>query len=79
MVYQLRPAGTGTSEDFYFYVSHARSTSDDADGDARYAEAQAVRSDAKYNLPAGAHMLYAGTGIYSTAAPRMPTSVSRDR
>jgi hypothetical protein len=29
-------------------------------GDARYAEAQAVRSDAKYNLPAGAHILYGG-------------------
>jgi hypothetical protein len=60
MVYQLRPVGFGTSNDFYFYVSHARSTSDDADGDARYAEAQAVRSDAKYNLPAGAHIIYGG-------------------
>ena len=60
MVYQLRPIGFGTTNDFYFYVSHARSTSDDADGDARYAEAQAVRSDAKYNLPAGAHIIYGG-------------------
>lgn len=60
MVYRLRPAGYGTNEDFYFYVSHARSTSDDAVGDARYAEAQEVRSDAKYNLPAGAHILYGG-------------------
>ncbi|HWF19428.1 MAG TPA: hypothetical protein VG754_09170, partial [Verrucomicrobiae bacterium] len=33
---------------------------DDSQGDARYAEAQEIRSDAKYNLPAGAHMLYAG-------------------
>ena len=60
MVYQLRPVGYGTNDDFYMYVSHARSTSDDSVGDARYAEAQAVRSDAKYNLPAGAHILYSG-------------------
>jgi hypothetical protein len=60
MVYQLRPVGFGSNDDFYFYVSHARSTSDDADGDARYAEAQEVRSDAKYKLPAGAHILYGG-------------------
>jgi hypothetical protein len=60
MVYRLRPVGYGTNEDFYFYVSHARSTSDDAVGDARYAEAQEVRSDAKYKLPAGAHILYGG-------------------
>jgi hypothetical protein len=60
MVYRLRPVGFGTNNDFYFYVSHARSTSDDAVGDARYAEAQEVRSDAKYNLPAGSHILYGG-------------------
>ncbi len=60
MVYQLRPVGFGTTNDFFMYVSHARSTSDDTDGDARYAEAQSVRSDAKYKLPAGAHILYAG-------------------
>ncbi len=60
MVYQLRPIGSGTNNDFYMYVSHARSTSDNAIGDARYAEAQEVRSDAKYNLPAGAHILYSG-------------------
>ena len=60
MVYQLRPVGYDATADVYLYVSHARSTSDDAVGDARYAEAQAVRSDAKYNLPAGAHILYAG-------------------
>jgi hypothetical protein len=60
MVYRLRPVGYGSSADFYMYVSHARSTSDDAVGDARYAEAQEVRSDAKYNLPAGAHILYSG-------------------
>jgi PKD repeat protein len=60
MLYQLRPIGSGTNNDFYVYVSHARSTSDNSVGDARYAEAQEVRSDAKYNLPAGAHILYAG-------------------
>ena len=60
VVFQLRPVGYGSNCDFYFYVSHARSTSDDAVGDARYAEAQEVRSDAKYNLPAGAHILYGG-------------------
>ena len=60
MVYQLRPIGYGSTNDFYMYVSHARSTSDDSVGDARYAEAQAVRSDAKYNLPAGSHILYSG-------------------
>jgi hypothetical protein len=60
MVYQLRPIGFGTTNDFYMYVSHARSTSDDSVGDARYAEAQEVRSDAKYNLPAGSHILYGG-------------------
>ena len=60
MVYQLRPVGYGSNDDFYFYVSHARSTSDDSVGDARYAEAQEVRSDAKYKLPAGAHILYGG-------------------
>lgn len=60
MVYQIRPVGFGTNDDFYFYVSHARSTSDDSVGDARYAEAQEVRSDAKYNLPAGSHIIYGG-------------------
>jgi hypothetical protein len=60
MVYQLRPIGYGSNYDIYFYVSHARSTSDDSVGDARYAEAQAVRSDAKYKLPAGVHILYGG-------------------
>jgi hypothetical protein len=60
MVYQLRPVGFGSNDDFYIYVSHARSTSDDSVGDARYAEAQAVRSDAKYKLPAGAHVIYSG-------------------
>ncbi len=60
MVYRLRPVGFGAETDFYFYVSHARSFSDNAAGDARYAEAQEVRSDAKYNLPAGSHILYGG-------------------
>jgi len=60
LLIHLRPIGFGTSDDFYMYVSHARSTSDDAQGDARYAEAQEVRSDAKYNLPAGSHILYGG-------------------
>jgi hypothetical protein len=59
MVYRFRPLGYGTNDDFYLYVSHARS-GDDAQGDARYAEAQEVRSDAKYNLPAGSHILYGG-------------------
>ncbi len=60
LVYQLRPLGRGTTEDFYLYVDHARSSSDNAMGDARYAEAQALRSDAKYKLPAGAHIIYSG-------------------
>ena len=60
LVYRLRPVGYGSGCDFYMYVSHARSISDNASGDARYAEAQSVRSDAKYNLPAGAHILYSG-------------------
>jgi hypothetical protein len=60
VVFQLRPIGFGTTNDFYFYISHARSTSDNPVGDARYAEAQEVRSDAKYNLPAGSHILYGG-------------------
>ena len=59
MLYQIRPTGAGTNNDFYFYVSHARA-GDNAVGDARYAEAQAVRSDAKYKLPAGSHILYGG-------------------
>jgi hypothetical protein len=60
MLYQLRPVGYGPSDDFYIYVSHARSTSDNSLGDARYAEAQEVRSDAKYKLPAGTHVIYSG-------------------
>lgn len=60
LVYQLRPVGYGADADFYFYVSHARSSSDNSVGDARYAEAQEVRSDAKYNLPTGAHIIYSG-------------------
>ena len=60
MVYQIRPVGSSSNDDFYMYVSHARSTSDDSDGDARFAEAQEVRSDAKYKLPIGAHIMYAG-------------------
>lgn len=60
MIYQLRPIGYGAVNDFYLYVSHARSSTDNTMGDARYAEAQEVRSDAKYNLPAGAHIIYSG-------------------
>jgi PKD repeat protein len=60
LCYLLRPIGYGTNNDFYLYISHARSTSDDSSGDARYAEAQEVRSDAKYKLPANSHILYAG-------------------
>lgn len=60
MCYQLRPIGYSSAYDFYMYVSHARSTSDDSVGDARYAEAQALRSDAKYKLPAHSHILYSG-------------------
>jgi len=60
LVYQLRPVGLESSSDFYLYVCHARSTSDNSIGDARYAEAQEVRSDAKYNLPTGAHVIYSG-------------------
>ena len=60
MVYRIRPIGFGTTNDFYMYVSHARAGTDDTVGDARYAEAQEVRSDAKYELPAGSHILYSG-------------------
>jgi hypothetical protein len=60
MLYQRRPVGYGSNDDFYIYVSHARSASDDSVGDARSAEAQEVRSDAKYKLPAGAHVIYSG-------------------
>jgi PKD repeat protein len=60
LCYHLRPIGFGTNADFYMYISHARSSSDDSQGDARYAEAQELRSDAKYNLPAGVHILFAG-------------------
>lgn len=83
MVYRLRPVGYGTNEDFYFYVSHARSTSDDAQGDARYAEAQEVRSDAKYNLPAGSHILYGGdwnlfNGSYENAYKCLTGQITSD-
>jgi hypothetical protein len=60
LLYQLRPIGFGTTSDFYLYLSHARSSTDNSMGDARYAEAQEVRSDAKYKLPAGAHIIYSG-------------------
>jgi hypothetical protein len=59
MLYELRPVGYGPSADFYMYVSHALS-GDNPSGDARYAEAQELRSDAKYNLPTGAHIIYSG-------------------
>jgi hypothetical protein len=60
LLFQIRPIGYGTGDDFYVYVDHARSSSDDSAGDARYAEAQEVRSDANYKLPAGAHIIYVG-------------------
>ena len=51
----------GSNADFYMYVAHARRWEvDNSVGDERYAEAQEVRSDAKYNLPAGAHIIYSG-------------------
>ncbi len=83
MVYQLRPVGYPASADFYFYVSHARSSSDNALGDARYAEAQSVRSDAKYNLPAGAHIIYGGdwnlfNGSYENAYKCLTGQVTSD-
>lgn len=83
MLYQLRPVGFGTNNDFYIYVSHARSSSDNSLGDARYAEAQAVRSDAKYKLPAGAHIIYAGDwnlfhGSYENAYKCLTGQVTSD-
>jgi hypothetical protein len=83
MVYRLRPIGFGTANDFYIYVSHARSTSDNTAGDARFAEAQEVRSDAKYNLPAGAHIIYAGdwnlfNGSYENAYKCLTGQVTSD-
>ncbi|HTB83763.1 MAG TPA: hypothetical protein VK742_08925 [Candidatus Sulfotelmatobacter sp.] len=83
MCYQLRPLGYGTNCDFYFYVSHARSTSDNTNGDARYAEAQEVRSDAKYKLPSGSHILYGGdwnlfNGSYENAYKCLTGQVTSD-
>jgi hypothetical protein len=83
MCYQIRPVGYGPAYDFYIYVSHARSTSDDAVGDARYAEAQELRSDAKYHLPAGSHILYAGdwnlfNGSYENAYKCLTGQVTSD-
>lgn len=83
MLFQIRPVGYGTNFDFYIYVSHARSTSDNAVGDARYAEAQAVRSDAKYNLPAGSRIIYSGdwnlfNGSYENAYKCLTGQVTSD-
>jgi hypothetical protein len=83
MVYQLRPIGFGTTNDFYIYVSHARSSSDNPAGDARYAEAQEVRSDAKYNLPAASHILYCGdwnlfNGSYENAYRCLTGQITAD-
>jgi hypothetical protein len=83
MVYQIRPVGFGTNCDFYFYVSHARSSSDNAVGDARYAEAQAIRSDAKYKLPPGSHILYGGdwnlfNGSYENAYRCLTGQITSD-
>jgi PEP-CTERM motif len=60
LVFQLRPVGFQSNSDFYMYVSHAVDGSDNSVGDDRYEEAQEVRSDAKYNLPGGAHIIYSG-------------------
>ncbi len=60
LVFRIRPVGFQSDADFYMYVSHAVDGSDNSVGDARYEEAQEVRSDAKYNLPAGAHIMYSG-------------------
>jgi len=83
MCYQIRPLGFGTNCDFYFYVCHARSTSDNTIGDARYAEAQEVRSDAKYKLPPGSHILYGGdwnlfNGSYENAYRCLTGQVTSD-
>jgi hypothetical protein len=48
------------SSESAIYVSHARSTSHDSVGGARYARAQEVRNDAKYKLPVGAHVIHSG-------------------
>jgi hypothetical protein len=60
VLYHLRPVGYGSNADFYMYVAHAPDGGDKSVGDGRYGEAQEVRSDAKYNLPAGAHIMYSG-------------------
>ena len=83
MCYQIRPLGFDTNCDFYFYVSHARSSSDNAAGDARYAEAQEIRSDAKYKLPPGSHILYGGdwnlfNGSYENAYKCLTGQVTSD-
>lgn len=83
MVYQIRPVGYSSNFDFYMYVSHARSTSDNSFGDARYAEAQELRSDAKYKLPAGSHILYGGdwnlfNGSYENAYKCLTGQITSD-
>ncbi len=60
ILYHIRPIGFPAYYDFYMYVSHARAGSDNSVGDGRYCEAQEVRSDAKYKLPARSHILYTG-------------------
>jgi hypothetical protein len=47
MLYQLRLVGYGSNDDFYIYVSHARSTSHDSVGGARYAVLSKNSNDAK--------------------------------
>lgn len=59
MRYQLRPTGFGSNADFYMYVSHARSSSDDSVGTSRYNEAQEIRTNANA-LPANSHIIYSG-------------------
>lgn len=75
MVYQLRPLSRGTSVDFYLYVSHARASSDNTIGDARYAEAQAVRSDASTSYLPARTSFTQETGTSSKVALRTPIGV----
>ena len=59
LLYQLRPAGSIGSEDFYVYVGHWKADSDSTSANRRDIEVKALRDDATA-LGATARILYTG-------------------
>ncbi len=59
MRYEFQPVGGGTNDQFYMYVSHAKSGTGTTNANRRNVEAQEIRTNSA-TLGTSAHIIYAG-------------------